>query len=124
MLARPNRFFQERWRARSYLPVFDFFKRLATPRAPRLAIRFRGLSERRMDWDRFIDAAPETGALDRGDLGARLKRILLERFIWADTLADYYAHSYRSAYVAAYLFSAAAVFIALGSAAGETPRPR
>jgi hypothetical protein len=121
MLTRPNRFFQERWHTRSYLPVFDFFKQLATPRPPRLAIQFRGFSDRRMDWDRFIDAAPETGTLDRGDLRTKLKLILLERFIWADSLADYYAHSYRSAYVAAYLFSAAAVFIALGSAAAATP---
>jgi hypothetical protein len=120
-LTRPHRFFRERWHARSYLPVFDFFKQLATPRVPRLAIRFPGLSERRDEWDRFIDAAPETGTLDRGDLRSKLKTVLLERFAWVDSLANYYAHRYRNAYVAAYLFSAMAVFIALASAAGQTP---
>ena len=39
--------------------------------------------------------------------------MLLPRFVWADTLAVHYSHFYRSAYVLAYLLSAAAVFVAL-----------
>jgi hypothetical protein len=39
--------------------------------------------------------------------------VLLPRFVWADTLAVHYSHFYRSAYVLAYLLSAAAVIVAL-----------
>jgi hypothetical protein len=38
---------------------------------------------------------------------------LQPHYLWADRLAEYYADAYRSAYVATYLFSAAAVFFAL-----------
>ena len=43
----------------------------------------------------------------------RIRRLLLPRFIWADTLAVHFSHRYRSVYVLAYLMSALAVFIAL-----------
>jgi hypothetical protein len=42
-------------------------------------------------------------------------------FVRADALAEHYSHNYRSAYVLAYLLSAAAVFIALGSTVVKNP---
>jgi hypothetical protein len=122
-----ERFFQERWHPRCYFVVYDFLKRIASLRVPRLVIHFRSFAERCRDWDKFIGAAPETGyqrhgASDRGDLRGKLKSILLERFIWADALAEYYSHKYRSSYLLVYLLSAIAVFIALGSAVARGPQ--
>jgi hypothetical protein len=76
-------------------------------------------TKRCRDWDEFLNATPETGepahgAHGRENLRASVKSILLERFIWADSLAEYYAHKYPSAYITAYLLSATAVFVALG----------
>src|SRR5580704_14225060 len=88
---------------------------------PRLAVPFRSFAERCQEWDEFLNAAPVSSepaysGHDGGTLRSRVKSILLERFIWADTLAEFYAHSYRSAYVTVYLLSATAVFIALAGA--------
>jgi hypothetical protein len=107
--ARPNRFFQESWHPRCYCTVYDFLKRVAGLRMPRLVIQFCSFAKRCQDWDEFLNATPETGepahsAHGRENLRARVKSILLERFIWADSLAEYYAHKYRSAYVMAYLY--------------------
>jgi hypothetical protein len=116
-----ERFFQERWRSRCYFTVYDFIKRVASMKMPRLAVPFASFAKRCEDWNAFLKAVPDTGAQDthnRGDLRGKIKSILLERFIWADTLAEYYAHSYRSVYVMAYLLSAAAVFVALWGATG------
>src|SRR6202035_330571 len=60
-------------------------------------------------WDKFIAGAPHAD-----DLAGRIRTILLPRFVWADSLAVYFSHYYRSAYVLAYSLSALAVFIALG----------
>jgi hypothetical protein len=76
---------------------------------PRPVILAPPFEARRREWDSFIAAAP-----DADNLRARLKEVLLPRFIWADTLAVHFSHLYRSAYVMAYLLSAVAVFIALG----------
>jgi Protein of unknown function (DUF4231) len=45
----------------------------------------------------------------------------MARFAWADALAEHYSHNYRSARVLAYLLSAMAVFVALGSQLGGDP---
>jgi Protein of unknown function (DUF4231) len=115
------RFLRERWRPRCYSFVYDLLKRIVSLRLPRLVIKSRSLEERRKDWDKFIADAPHTGDpsrgdIDRGNLRSKLGPVLLERYAWADALAEHYAHNYRSAYVVAYLLSAVAVFIALGSA--------
>jgi hypothetical protein len=71
-------------------------------------IETRAFTEQCSDWDRFFDAAPEAGRLKE-----RLRSILCPRFVWADTLAVYYSHRYRSAYITAYGLSALAVFAGL-----------
>jgi hypothetical protein len=122
-----ERFLQERWHPRCYFFVYDFLKRVASARLPRIVIHSRSFAERCQDWDKFMSFAPETGDrslgdADEGDLRSKLKSVLLERFVWADALAEHYSQNYRSTYVLAYLFSALAVFIALGSAIFANPR--
>jgi hypothetical protein len=116
---RAHRFFQERWHPRCYFIVYDFLKRVAGMQRPRLTIPF-DFAKRSESWNKFLDAVPNTGAQDahdQGDVRRKLKSILLERCIWADALAEDYAHKYRSAYVLAYLLSAIAVFIGLAGPA-------
>jgi hypothetical protein len=119
-----HRFLEERWHPRCYCMVYDFLKQIASMKMPRLAVPFRSFAERCQEWDEFLNAAPVSSepaysGHDGGTLRSRVKSILLERFIWADTLAEFYAHSYRSAYVTVYLLSATAVFIALAGAVFE-----
>jgi hypothetical protein len=102
-------FYSEVWRPRCYFPVYDFLMRISTLQRPRAVIHARSFESRYMDWDEFLDAAPAAT-----DLRDRLRRVLLPRFIWADTLAVHFSHLYRSAYVLAYFLSAVAVFIGLG----------
>lgn len=104
-----QRYLEERWRARFYLSAYDVLKRVVNCQWPRPVIHAPAFEARRREWDSFIAAAP-----DADNLRARLKEVLLPRFIWADTLAVHFSHLYRSAYVMAYLLSAVAVFIALG----------
>ena len=104
-----ERFLAERWRGRFYFSAYDLLQRIATLRRPRPIIRAPAFELRRAEWDSFLAAAP-----DADNLQARLRDVLLPRFIWADTLAVHFSHLYRSAYVSAYLLSALAVFIALG----------
>ncbi|MGP0094163.1 MAG: DUF4231 domain-containing protein [Xanthobacteraceae bacterium] len=114
-----EKFFRERWHLFSFAFVHDFLKRVVRGRMPRLDIPLRPLQRRLQDWDKFLDQAPETRDLKvadqrPGDLRTNLRTILLERFAWADTLAEHYGHRYRSAYILAYLLSAVAVFAAVG----------
>jgi len=104
-----QRYLDERWRPRFFLSAFDFLNRVVNCQWPRPVIHAPPFEARRREWDSFIAAAP-----DADNLRARLKEVLLPRFIWADTLAVHFSHLYRSAYVMAYLLSAVAVFIALG----------
>lgn len=104
-----TRFLSERWRSRFYFSAYDLLQRIATHRRPRPIIHAPDFDARRAEWDAFLAVAPDTD-----NLRARLRDVLLPRFIWADTLAVHFSHLYRSAYVSSYLLSALAVFIALG----------
>jgi hypothetical protein len=104
-----QRYLKERWRARFFLSAYDFLKRVVNCQWPRPVIQAPPFDLRTREWDAFIATAP-----DADNLRARLREVLLPRFIWADTLAVHFSHLYRSAYVMAYLLSAVAVFIALG----------
>jgi hypothetical protein len=111
-------FFQERWRPRCWWPIYDWLKCIASAQRPRLPIPCRSFAERSRDWDKFLDAAPETGdrsrgAADRGNLRRKIETLLLGRFIWAGALAEHYGHKYRSAYVLVYLLSAAAILLSI-----------
>jgi hypothetical protein len=103
-----ERFLAERWRTHCRFVAYDAMKRFANRQLPRLGLEFAPLESRLNEWEPFFALAPPTK-----DLHERIRAVLLPRFIWADTLAVYYSHLYRSAYVTAYLLSAVAVFIAL-----------
>jgi hypothetical protein len=102
-------YYQETWREGCSFVVYDCLKRLATWQRPRLVIRFHPFEQLCREWEKFIADTPNAE-----DLRARIRRVLLPRFVWADTLAIYFSHQYRSTYVLAYMLSAAAVFVALG----------
>jgi hypothetical protein len=101
-------FCAERWPQACYLPFYDLLKRCANLQRPRFVIRSNPYDKRLHEWDKFIGVAPAAGPLQQ-----RIKDILMPRYVWSDSLAVHFSHLYRSAYVLAYLFSAAAVFIAL-----------
>jgi hypothetical protein len=103
-----RRFFAESWHSRCHCTAYDTLKRIANRQLPRFTIRFPSFESRRAEWEPFIALAPPAK-----DLHGRIREILLPRFLWADMLAVYYSHLYRSAYVLAYVLSAFAVFIAL-----------
>ncbi len=103
-------FYREHWRASCYFPVFDLLKRVANRQPLRFVIRSDPFETLLRGWDKFITDAPDADNLRR-----RLREVLVPRYVWADALAIYFSHLYRSAYVLAYALSAVAVFIALGS---------
>jgi hypothetical protein len=103
-----ERFFAERWRSRCNFFVYDAMKRIANRQRPRLRIPIGSQASRRDEWEPFFALAPPAE-----DLRERIREVLLPRYQWADMLAVYYSHLYRSTYVLAYLLSAVAVFIAL-----------
>jgi hypothetical protein len=105
-----KRYLGERWRRRCFFATYDALRRLAHGNLPRLTISYPTIDQRAHDWDEFIKLAP-----DVKNLSQRVTDVLLPRYIWADTLAVHFSHLYRSAYVFAYLLSALAVFIALGT---------
>jgi hypothetical protein len=102
-------FYREDWRERCRLPFYDLLKRYASRQKLRHVIPIDSLATRTDEWDKFIVGAPHAD-----NLAGRIRTILLPRFVWADSLAIYFSHYYRSAYVLAYSLSALAVFIALG----------
>jgi hypothetical protein len=102
-------FYGEDWRECCYFPFFDILKRFANGQQLRYVIRAQPFEKLCHDWDKFIASAP-----DVIDLQERLRQVLLPRYVWADSLAIYFSHHYRSAYVLAYGLSALAVFVALG----------
>jgi hypothetical protein len=104
-------YYRETWRSRYYPLVYDFLTRLVIFRLPRIAVAARPLDKRRLEWEPFFHAAPLAE-----NLTERLRQILLPRYIWADALAVYYSHCYRTAYILAYLLSAVAVFVGLRGA--------
>jgi hypothetical protein len=81
-------FLRERWHRCSFAFGHDFLTRIVRRKVPRLAIPSPPLEKRLNAWDKFIDQAPETRNLmisdqSAGDLRAKLKTTLLERFAWA-----------------------------------------
>jgi len=112
--ARLERFLGESWRPRCYLTGYDWLRRLAKWRVPRLWITIRPPESRSSEWDEFfahltnIDNFPN-----------KLKEVLLPRFAWADALAMHFSHLYRGAYVLAYLISAFAVFLGIAGVLSE-----
>jgi len=108
--ARLHDFYEESWRGFTIWSTYDILKRVANFQIPRLVIPIEPFDKRCSEWNYFIAAAPVAT-----DLTARFRNVLLSRYVWADTLAVYFSHHYRSAYVVAYLLAATAVFIALAS---------
>ena len=104
-------FYRETWRSHCYFTVYDFLTRVALIRRPRAVIGVRPFLDQCSDWDTFFHSAPSAD-----NLVERIRQVLLPRFVWADNLAIYFSHHYRSAYTLAYLLSAVAVFIGLGGA--------
>jgi hypothetical protein len=104
-------FYRETWRSHCYFTVYDFLTRVALIRKPRAVICPRPFLDQCSDWDTFFHSAPSAD-----NLVERIRQVLLPRFVWADNLAIYFSHHYRSAYILAYLLSAVAVFIGLGGA--------
>jgi hypothetical protein len=103
-------FYNESWRSLTLWFVYDILKRIANLQKPRLIVRADPFDKCCANWDRFLTLAPRVP-----DLTARVREILLPRYVWADSLAVYFSHQYRSAYVLAYLLAAGAVFVALSS---------
>jgi hypothetical protein len=112
-------FFAERWPRGTGWFVYDFFRRYAERKVPRLWIRMESLAQRLSEWDAFLGDAPKDDLRGRRDFEGRLdfqdriREHLLPRYLWADQLATYLAHVYRSAYMTCYLLAALAVFFAL-----------
>jgi hypothetical protein len=104
-----DNFYREGWRQCCYFPVYDILERSANRERLRYVIGLQPFEDRCRDWDKFIADAPEVT-----DLRERLRHVLVPRYVWADSLAIYFSHQYRSAYVIAYGLSSLAVFIALG----------
>jgi hypothetical protein len=107
-VGRLQNFLAEKWHRHCYFTAYDFLKRVANARIPRITIPLPSFEDRSLEWNEFIAAAP-----DVENLRNKVRSVLLPRFVWADTLAVYYSHLYRSAYVVAYFFAVTAVFIAL-----------
>jgi hypothetical protein len=103
-------FCNESWRSLTLWFAYDVLKRIANLQKPRLIVRTDPFDKCCVTWDRFLTLTPQVP-----NLTARVREILLPRYVWADSLAVYFSHQYRSAYVFAYLLAAGAVFIALGS---------
>jgi hypothetical protein len=113
---RLDQFYAESWRPASWASSFDLLKRGATGQRPlRLVIPAEPLKVLEADFNKLVDDAP-----DAGPLSQRLKDVLAPRHAWADSLAVYFSHRYRNAYVLSYLLAALAVLIAVsGAYAGE-----
>jgi hypothetical protein len=108
-------FYGEAWRERCKLPFFDMLKRGANRQRLRYTIALPSFASRRGEWAKYLADAPDTP-----ELRNRIDEVLLPRYLWADALAVYFSHHYRSAYVLAYALSALAVFIALGGQFAHT----
>jgi hypothetical protein len=107
--ARLDRFYAETWRPFCYAPGFDLLKRWTSGQRPlRLAIPSEPIGALETEFGRLVEDAPDAGALTE-----RLKDVLAPRYAWADSLAVYFSHLYRNAYVLSYLLAALAVLIAV-----------
>jgi hypothetical protein len=64
-------------------------------------------------WDGFFAAIADTPSSGAGEFNGRVRSILLPRSIWADALAWYYGHLYRSAYVSIFILAGLSVPVGL-----------
>jgi len=64
-------------------------------------------------WDGFFAAVAGNTSSRAAEFNGRVRSILLPRSIWADTLAWYYGHLYRSAYVSIFILAGLSVPIGL-----------
>jgi hypothetical protein len=101
-------FLAEKWRPTCRWVVFDSLKRFPRFWTWRSSIPMRSPSDYRADWSRFLAGQPGDA-----NFSVRLAETLLPRYAWADSLAIYFSHVYRSAYVLTYVLSALAVAVAL-----------
>src|SRR5262249_5648942 len=67
-------------------PAYAAPRRTATGGRPRFVLPLPSFAQRSHDWDSFLGEAPPAT-----DLHARIRRVLLPRCAWADTLAVYYS---------------------------------
>ena len=64
-------------------------------------------------WDGFFATVAEFSSQAVAEFNGRVRSILLPRSIWADALAWYYGHLYRSAYVSIFFLAGLAVPVGL-----------
>jgi hypothetical protein len=98
-------FFGERWRQSTLWVAFDWLKRFPHVWTWRLPLRLRGREEQEQELRAFEAQVPWMGRTSASALPTRIA--------FADTLATYFAHAYRSAYMSTYLLSVLALAIAL-----------
>lgn len=107
-------YFGETEKRANYSHMYRLFEAVIQLKRPRFeSLRRRPYLEKsRAEW------SPDTHA------DGRINQFLLPRYAWADNLATYYSDIYRSSYLANYLLSAVAVFLALAAlvlGGGKTP---
>lgn len=98
-------FFGERWPRSTLWVAFDWLKRFPRVWTWTVPLRLRGREEQEQELRAFEARVPSTDAASAGALPTRIA--------FADTLATYFAHAYRSAYISTYLLSVLALAIAL-----------
>ena len=64
-------------------------------------------------WDGFFAAIAGSASSGAAEFNGRVRSILLPRSIWADALAWYYGHLYRSAYVSIFILAGLSVPVGL-----------
>ena len=87
---------------------YDAMLRITVHRPFRFPVRLPSLSSRSREWDGFLKDLPHTGPL-----AAQLRDVLLQRFLWADHVADRIGRAYRGAYVLNFTLAALAVSVGL-----------
>ena len=76
-------------------------------------IAYPGYDDLAKSWDGFFATVAEPSSHAVAEFNGRLRSILLPRSIWADALAWYYGHLYRSAYVSIFFLAGLAVPVGL-----------
>ena len=76
-------------------------------------ITYPSFNDLSRNWNEFFDTSAGAASEVIGPFNERLRSILLPRSIWADALAWYYGHLYRSAYVSIFLLAGLSVPVGL-----------